>query len=207
MCKKATCCYLMMDVSSSMLAESVHSLADTGNQALLLWGNAASEREASESHPFGYGRERYFWSFVVALVLFSLGSLFAIHEGIDKLRAHPSVVDVLQMPMFGKKGRVAMRVQILADPSDIENVLEACFAETTTLGVRHQVLERRKLRRRQTSVEAAGRNVRVKIAERPGGETAKAEADDLLKVIGDHSERERVRRLAEHAPAPLKEDK
>ena len=119
--------------------------------------------------------------------------------GLDKLRAHPSVVDVLQMSMFGKKGRVAMRVQILADPSDIENVLDACFAETTTLGVRYQVLERRKLRRRQTSVDADGRPVRVKIAERPGGPTVKAEADDLLKVIGDHSERERVRRLAEHA--------
>ncbi len=117
--------------------------------------------------------------------------------GLDKLRAHPSVVDVMQMSMFGKKGRVAMRVQILADPSDIENVLDACFAETTTLGVRYQVLERRKLRRRQTSVDADGRPVRVKIAERPGGPTVKAEADDLVKVIGDHSERERVRRLAE----------
>ncbi len=119
--------------------------------------------------------------------------------GLDKLRAHPSVVDVMQMSMFGKKGRVAMRVQILADPSDIENVLDACFAETTTLGVRYQVLERRKLRRRQTSVDADGRPVRVKIAERPGGPTVKAEADDLVKVIGDHSERERVRRLAEFA--------
>jgi len=125
--------------------------------------------------------------------------------GLDKLRAHPSVVDVLQMPMFGKKGRVAMRVQILADPSDIENVLNTCFAETTTLGVRYQVLERRKLRRRQTAVDAGGRPVRIKIAERPGGPTVKAEADDLLKVIGDHSERERVRRLAEYASHTEKE--
>jgi uncharacterized protein (TIGR00299 family) protein len=125
--------------------------------------------------------------------------------GLDKLRAHPSVVDVLQMPMFGKKGRVAMRVQILADPNDIENVLNACFAETTTLGVRYQVLERRKLRRRQTTVDADGRPVRIKIAERPGGQTVKAEADDLLKVIGDHSERERVRRLAEYASHKEKE--
>ena len=125
--------------------------------------------------------------------------------GLDKMRAHPSVVDVLQMPMFGKKGRVAMRVQILADPNDIENVLNACFAETTTLGVRYQVLERRKLRRRHTSVDADGRPVRIKIAERPGGQTVKAEADDLLKVIGDHSERERVRRLAESASHTEKE--
>ncbi|MGK0484954.1 MAG: cation diffusion facilitator family transporter [Myxococcota bacterium] len=71
--------------SASLLAESVHSIADTGNQALLLWGASAANREATEEHPFGYGRERYFWSFVVALILFSLGSLFAINHGIDKL--------------------------------------------------------------------------------------------------------------------------
>jgi cation diffusion facilitator family transporter len=74
--------------AASMQAEAVHSLADTGNQALLLWGGASSKREASAEHPFGYGRERYFWSFVVAVVLFSLGSLFAIYEGAQKLR-HP----------------------------------------------------------------------------------------------------------------------
>ena len=119
--------------------------------------------------------------------------------GLDKLRAHPSVLDIMQTSMFGKKGRIAVRVQVLTDPNDIENVLEACFAETTTLGVRYQVLERRKLRRRQTSIDADGRTVRIKIAERPGGPTVKAEADDLLKVIGDHDERERVRRLAEYA--------
>jgi len=119
--------------------------------------------------------------------------------GLDKLRAHPSVVDVLQAPVFGKKGRLAVQVQVLAAPDDLENVLNACFAETTTLGVRYQILERRKLRRRHETVEAHGRTVRVKIAERPGGETAKAEADDLSKVIGDRGERERVRRLAEQA--------
>ena len=119
--------------------------------------------------------------------------------GLDKLRAQPSVLDVLQSPAFGKKGRVTTCVQVLADPDDLENVLNACFAETTTLGVRYQVQERRKLRRRQTEVDANGRTVRVKLAERPGGLTAKAEADDLSKIIGDHDERERVRRLAEDA--------
>jgi cation diffusion facilitator family transporter len=72
--------------SSSMLAESVHSLADSGNQVLLLIGGRRARREADERHPFGYGRERYFYSFVVALVLFSLGSLFALYEGIHKIR-------------------------------------------------------------------------------------------------------------------------
>src|SRR5690606_5956357 len=63
--------------SSSMLAESIHSVADSGNQGLLLLGSRRAKKAATDDHPFGYGRERYFWGFVVALVLFSLGSLFA----------------------------------------------------------------------------------------------------------------------------------
>ena len=78
--------------SSSMLAEAIHSVADTSNQALLLLGGRAARKEASATHPFGYGRERYFWSFVVALVLFSIGGLFAIYEGIEKLR-HPHEIE------------------------------------------------------------------------------------------------------------------
>ncbi|MGB8651272.1 MAG: cation diffusion facilitator family transporter [Mycobacteriales bacterium] len=78
--------------SSSMLAEAVHSFADSGNQVLLLVGGKRAARDADERHPFGYGRERYFYSFVVALVLFSLGSLFALFEGLDKVR-HPHHLD------------------------------------------------------------------------------------------------------------------
>lgn len=78
--------------SSSMLAESIHSVADASNQALLLWGGKAARRVADEEHQFGYGRERYFWSFVVALVLFALGSAFAVYEGIEKIR-HPHPID------------------------------------------------------------------------------------------------------------------
>jgi cation diffusion facilitator family transporter len=74
--------------SSSMLAESVHSVADSGNQMLLLLGGRRARRTADAEHPFGYSRERYFWGFVVALVLFVLGSLFAIYEGLEKIR-HP----------------------------------------------------------------------------------------------------------------------
>ncbi len=71
--------------SSSMLAEAIHSVADTSNQALLLLGSKRATREATPEHPFGFGRERYFWSFIVALVLFTLGGLFAIYEGWHKL--------------------------------------------------------------------------------------------------------------------------
>jgi cation diffusion facilitator family transporter len=71
--------------SSSMLAEAIHSVADTSNQALLLLGGRRAARDATPEHPFGFGRERYFWSFIVALVLFTLGGLFAIFEGVDKL--------------------------------------------------------------------------------------------------------------------------
>lgn len=74
--------------SASMLAESVHSLADTGNQGLLLLGGRRSRRRPTPRHPFGYGRERYFWAFVVAVVLFTLGAVFAIVEGFEKIR-HP----------------------------------------------------------------------------------------------------------------------
>lgn len=71
--------------SAGLLAEAGHSLADTSNQALLLLGGRRAAREADEDHPFGFGRERYFWAFVVALVLFSMGGLFALYEGIQKL--------------------------------------------------------------------------------------------------------------------------
>ncbi len=74
--------------SAGMFAEGVHSLADTGNQGLLLLGGRRASRSADSQHPFGYGRERYFWSFVVALVLFSVGGLFAIFEAVEKL-IHP----------------------------------------------------------------------------------------------------------------------
>jgi cation diffusion facilitator family transporter len=72
--------------SAGMLAESVHSLADTGNQGLLFLGGNRSKRAATPEHPFGYGRERYFYAFTVALVLFSMGGLFALYEGIQKFR-------------------------------------------------------------------------------------------------------------------------
>ncbi len=116
---------------------------------------------------------------------------------LDKLRAHPAVLDVLQTPTFGKKGRITMRIQMLAEISGLESVFDACFSETTTIGVRYQLMQRRKLARANTTVEAAGRQVRVKVSERPGRKTAKVEADDLLNVIGGRAEREHLKREAE----------
>jgi cation diffusion facilitator family transporter len=78
--------------SAGLLAEAGHSLADTGNQGLLMLGGRRGKRPADRAHPFGYGPERYFWSFVVALVLFSMGGLFALYEGIQKV-VSPHAVD------------------------------------------------------------------------------------------------------------------
>ncbi len=72
--------------SASMLAEAVHSVADTGNQALLLLGGHQAKRKADPEHPFGYGRERYVYAFVVAIILFTIGGVFSVYEGINKLR-------------------------------------------------------------------------------------------------------------------------
>jgi len=74
--------------SSAMLAESIHSYADSGNQGLLLWGLKRARRPPTPDYPLGYGKAVFFWSFIVALVLFSLGGLFSVYEGWHKL-AHP----------------------------------------------------------------------------------------------------------------------
>ncbi|MBD0746605.1 cation diffusion facilitator family transporter [Streptomyces sp. CBMA152] len=84
--------------SSSMLAESVHSLADSGNQGLLLLGGKKAQREATPQHPFGYGRERYVYAFLVSIVLFSVGGMFAVYEGYEKIK-HPHQIDAWYWPV------------------------------------------------------------------------------------------------------------
>ena len=87
----------LMTGFSSMLAESIHSVADAGNQGLLLLGGKKAQKEATEEHPFGYGRERYIYSFIVAIVLFSVGGLFALYEAYHKYEeihaGHAETVD------------------------------------------------------------------------------------------------------------------
>jgi cation diffusion facilitator family transporter len=82
----------LLTASSSMLAESIHSVADSGNQALLLVGGKRAKRGATPEHPFGYGRERYIYAFIVSIVLFSVGGLFALYEGYHKLQ-HPEPIE------------------------------------------------------------------------------------------------------------------
>ncbi len=85
--------------SASMLAEAVHSVADAGNQLLLIFGGRQAKRAADKEHPFGYGRERYVYAFVVAIILFSVGGVFSIYEGVDKLQ-HPHELDHWWLPLL-----------------------------------------------------------------------------------------------------------
>lgn len=84
--------------SASMLAEGIHSLADSGNQLLLMLGGRKARRQADSEHPFGYGRERYVYAFVVAIILFSVGGLFSVYEGIEKL-THPHELENAWLPI------------------------------------------------------------------------------------------------------------
>ncbi|MBK0421770.1 cation diffusion facilitator family transporter [Leucobacter sp. CSA2] len=85
--------------SSSMLAEGVHSLADSGNQLLLLLGGKRAKQAADKEHPFGYGRVRFVYAFVVAIVLFSIGGVFSVYEGISKLQ-NPHPLEVWWLPVL-----------------------------------------------------------------------------------------------------------
>ena len=117
--------------------------------------------------------------------------------GLDNLRAVDGILDVLQSAAFGKKGRLVVAVQVLCRPDVLEDALNACFLETTTLGVRWHRAERAALGR--ALIQAGG--VRVKSVIRPDGRrTGKPEADDLQAVPGGHAGRQAARRQA------LKED-
>jgi cation diffusion facilitator family transporter len=84
--------------SASMLAEAIHSVADSGNQLLLMFGGRQAKKKADSDHPFGYGRERYIYAFLVSIILFSVGGLFSIYEGVDKI-THPHELENLWIPL------------------------------------------------------------------------------------------------------------
>ena len=85
--------------SASMLAEAIHSVADSGNQLLLLLGGRRAKKAADKEHPFGHGRERYVYAFVVSIILFSVGGLFSIYEGVDKI-THPHELENAWIPII-----------------------------------------------------------------------------------------------------------
>jgi uncharacterized protein (DUF111 family) len=117
--------------------------------------------------------------------------------GLDRLRDHEAILDAVQMPVFGKKGRMMTHVRLLAVPHAIDAAIEACFRETTTIGLRYRIVSGAALPRRIEEVDLGGGQVlRVKTVERPGGRTAKAEADDAARA-SNQAERSRLRQAAE----------
>ena len=138
----------------------------------------------------------------VALLSFEVDDQTAedLALGLERLRACDGVLDVVQSPVFGKKGRMLAQVQVLAQAQRLAAITAACFAETATLGVRHQLIARSVLERKQTTIiDAAGTPVRVKLARRPDGAlSAKAESEDV-RSGGARSGRETLRRDSEAA--------
>jgi pyridinium-3,5-bisthiocarboxylic acid mononucleotide nickel chelatase len=117
--------------------------------------------------------------------------------GLDNLRATPGVLDVLQLPAFGKKGRIATQVQVLCRRDALSNAVDSCFLETTTLGLRWSVTARTTLDREFRLVESAGQPVKVKLARRPEGQVSMKPDLDDLRGPGGHAGRQQRRREAE----------
>lgn len=125
--------------------------------------------------------------------------------GLERLRAHAGVLDVLQYPVTGKKGRLAVAVRLLTEPGAVERVAAACLQETRTLGLRCGTVRRLAVPRRTVEVDGPGGPVPVKIADRPGGATAKAEMDHVRHVAGTRP-RDDARRRAERLALDKAED-
>ena len=109
--------------SSSMLAEGIHSVADSGNQVLLLVGGRASQKQADEEHPFGYGRNRYIYAFIVSIIIFALGGLFALYEGYEKLHDPHGITEWQWVPV----------VLLLEDAGALLGLMFALFGVGMTL--------------------------------------------------------------------------
>jgi cation diffusion facilitator family transporter len=114
--------------SSAMLAEAIHSTADTLNQVLLFVGLRKAARKADELHPFGFSGEAYFWSFIVAIILFTTGAIFSIYEGVHKLR-HPAPVDHLPVALL------VLAVAFAAEAVSLRVAVRKINAERGTTGL------------------------------------------------------------------------
>ncbi|MFO1349896.1 MAG: LarC family nickel insertion protein [Gammaproteobacteria bacterium] len=134
----------------------------------------------------------------VALIAFEVDDQTPedLATGLEAIRAVPGVLDALQTPAFGKKGRLGAHIQVLCRPDAVTETISACFTETTTLGLRWQTVQRATLRRTTTEVESAHGPIAVKIAFRPAGKSAKAEHDHI-RHAGGQAERAWLRELAE----------
>jgi pyridinium-3,5-bisthiocarboxylic acid mononucleotide nickel chelatase len=135
----------------------------------------------------------------VAVVEFEIDDQSAedLSLGLDNLRALEGVLDVVQSAVFGKRGRVATQVRVLAAPERLNEIIRACFLETTTIGLRHHLVRRAVLARLTEEVEVDGQRLRVKMAMRPDGQaTGKAEAVDVAGQSG-RSGRSALRRAGE----------
>ncbi len=127
---------------------------------------------------------------------------------LEQLRNYPGVIDVVHYPVFGKKNRMASSIRVLAYPEAQPEIEELCFTQTSTLGIRCEILKRAVLRRETASVELDGRTYRVKLALRPDGElTAKAELDDLAQANLNQAERQLVREVVEAIALERQDDK
>ncbi|MCI9889220.1 cation diffusion facilitator family transporter [Micrococcales bacterium 31B] len=116
--------------ATSMLAESVHSLADSTNQVLLLVGGKRAKRAATDEHPFGYGRDRYIYAFIVAIILFSVGGVFAIYEGIHKVQ-HPEPIETWWLPVAVLVGAIGLETWSFKGAIDESNKVRGRQAWTT----------------------------------------------------------------------------
>lgn len=110
-------------------------------------------------------------------------------HSIDNLRARPGVLDVIQFPVFGKKGRMMTHIRLLVEPAAKLDVTAAVFDETTTIGIRHSIVERSILAREKVSVEHDGQIFDLKVVNRPSGRTVKVEADALAAIAGNAARR------------------
>jgi len=114
--------------STSMLAESVHSLADSGNQVLLIIGGRRAKRAATPEHPFGFGRERYVFAFLVSIILFSVGGVFSIYEGVHKVQ-HPEPIDVPWLPL------TVLVISILLESFSLRTALKESAAQRRGISI------------------------------------------------------------------------